>query len=237
MSRTPSIYTAIDTIDLEAATNLATAVKPHIGGLKLGLEFFLRQGHAGVRAMATLGLPVFLDLKLHDIPNTVAGGITAVMPLRPALITVHASGGMAMVAAAREAAEAYAAAQGGAPAKIIAVSVLTSLDKHDLDQIGVPKDPADQVVHLARMAVDAGADGIVCSPREISLVRAACGPSPLIISPGIRPLGDRADDQKRVMTPFDAVSAGADILVIGRPITQAKDPAEAAQLIAEEIAG
>lgn len=208
----------------------ASAVGPHCGLVKLGLEFFLAHGAAGYRAIA--GRPVFLDLKLHDIPNTVAGGVRAVLPLAPRLLTLHAAGGAAMIAAARQAAEAA----GPARPLLLAVTVLTSLDEAALASIGVAGTPAEQVVRLARLAVAAGADGIVCSPLEVAAVRAALGPGPKLVVPGIRPAGAAIGDQARVMTPAEAVSAGADWIVVGRPITAAADPAAAAAAIAAEIA-
>ena len=235
-SKPRGIFVALDTTDIEAAARLAFAVKPYVGGLKIGMEYFLRHGHQGYKAIAQIGLPIFLDLKLHDIPNTVAGGVRALSPLSPTMITVHASGGPAMIARAREMAHEVSAREGGEPAQIIAVSVLTSLGEDDLDRIGWPRDSASQVLHLSEMAAGAGADGIVCSPKEVRAVREAVGDDLTLVVPGIRPLGDAADDQKRVMTPYDAVSAGADVLVVGRPITQAADPAYAAKAIASEIA-
>lgn len=208
----------------------AGAAGPHCGLIKLGLEFFLANGAAGYRAIA--GQPVFLDLKLHDIPNTVAGGVRAVLPLAPRLLTLHAAGGAAMIAAARQAADAAGAAR----PLLLAVTVLTSLDAAALTAIGVTASPAEQVVRLAKLAVAAGADGIVCSPLEVAAVRAALGPGPKLVVPGIRPAGAAAGDQARVMTPVEAVSAGADWIVVGRPITGATDPAIAAAAISAEIA-
>lgn len=208
----------------------ASAAGPHCGLVKLGLEFFLAHGTAGYRAIA--GRPVFLDLKLHDIPNTVAGGVRAVLPLAPRLLTLHAAGGAAMIAAARQAAEAAGAAR----PLLLAVTVLTSLDEAALASVGVAGTPAEQVVRLAKLAVAAGADGIVCSPLEVAAVRAALGPGPKLVVPGIRPAGAAIGDQARVMTPAEAVSAGADWIVVGRPITAAADPAAAAAAIAAEIA-
>jgi orotidine-5'-phosphate decarboxylase len=219
------IYCAVDTIDLDHALALAHSLRGAVGGLKLGLEFFCANGPQGVRAvMDAADLPIFLDLKLHDIPNTVAGAIRAVLPLSPALITVHASGGPAMMEAAAEA----AASLGGERPAIVAVSVLTSLDEGDLFNIGVVGDPEEQVIRLAKLAMDCGMDGLVCAAPEISLVRAAIGPDPILVVPGLRPAGGAIGDQKRVTTPREAFLRGADVLVIGRPITQALDPAGAA---------
>lgn len=219
------VIVAIDTANLEQAVAWAGAVLPYVGMFKLGLEFFLAHGAPGVRAVA--GRPIFLDLKLHDIPNTVAGGVRAVLPLAPRMLTVHAAGGAAMIAAAREASEGARAAR----PLILAVTVLTSLDAAALAATGVPDAPADQVLRLARLAVSAGADGLVCSPQEVALLRAALGPDVTLVVPGIRPVGSAAGDQARVTTPSEAVSAGADWIVVGRPITAAADPAAAAAAI------
>ncbi len=223
---TNPIFVALDTPDLEQAEALARAVAPHVGGLKLGLEFFMANGPAGVRAIARLGAPVFLDVKLHDIPNTVAGAMRSLRPLGLAIVNVHAAGGSAMMAAAREAMD---------PAtKVIAVTVLTSLDASDLAAIGVPDEAGTQVGRLARLAKGAGLDGVVCSAHETAAVRAAWPDGHLVV-PGIRPTGAAIGDQKRVMTPREAMNAGASILVVGRPITGAADPAEAARAIAAAL--
>ncbi len=197
--------------------------------LKLGLAFFLAQGPAGVRAVTQA--PIFLDLKLHDIPNTVAGAVSAVLPLGAAMLTLHAGGGSAMITAARRAAEAA----GPARPKLLAVTVLTSLTAEALAETGVSATPGAQVLRLARLALAAGADGLVCSPQEVALLRDAIGPEPLLVVPGIRPAGSPAGDQARTLTPRDALAAGADWLVIGRPITEAPDPAAAAAGIAADL--
>ena len=220
------IFVAIDTPDLARARDLAAALGPHVGGLKLGLEFFAANGPAGVEAIAELRLPIFLDLKLHDIPNTVAKAVAALAPLEPLILTVHAAGGRAMLEAARAAA---------APAtKVVAVTVLTSLDAPDLCDIGVAGAPADQVARLAALARSCGLDGIVCSGAEVAAVRAAW-PDGFFVVPGVRPGGQAEADQKRVMSPRDALAAGASILVVGRPITAAADPAAAARDIAGSL--
>ncbi len=221
------VFVAIDTPDLARAEALARAVAPHVGGIKLGLEFFAAHGPAGVAAVAALGLPLFIDLKFHDIPNTVAGAVRALAPLAPAIITVHAAGGAAMLATAK------AAALPGT--KVVAVTVLTSLDAEDLTAIGVSGDPVAQVLRLAGLARSSGIDGVVASPHEAAAVRAAW-PEAVIIVPGVRPAGSDTGDQKRVMTPREALTAGASVLVIGRPITGASDPAAAAAAIAAELA-
>jgi orotidine-5'-phosphate decarboxylase len=229
-ARSNPIYVALDTPALDQATALAERVGPYVGGLKVGLEFVSANGPEGVRTLVKNGLPVFLDVKLHDIPNTVAGAMKALAPLGAAIINVHASGGGAMMRAAADAAACVPS-----PPKVLAVTVLTSLEAKDLVALGVEAAPLDQVVRLARLAKEAGLDGVVCSPREITAVRAACGAGFLIVTPGVRPAGGALDDQRRVMTPKDALALGADMLVIGRPITGASDPAEAARTIAAEL--
>jgi len=232
MRAPPAIFAALDTPDLSRAKALAFALKDAVAGLKLGLEFYSAQGPAGIRAMMHEGSALFLDLKLHDIPNTVAGAVRSLLPLRPALLTLHASGGAAMMRAAADAAR-----EGGADRpKLLAVTVLTSLDPDDLARLGLTGTPAQQVLRLAGLAKSSGLDGLVCSPAEVAAVRKMVGPDFLIVVPGIRPAGESAGDQKRTMTPREAADAGADILVIGRPITAAPDPAAAARAIAASLA-
>ncbi len=216
------IYVAIDTPDLARAQALAQKVRHHVGGLKLGLEFFCAHGAGGVREMAHIGLPIFLDLKLHDIPNTVAKAVQSLGPLAPAILTVHASGGRAMLE------DAKAAAPVGT--KVVAVTMLTSLDSNDLSDTGVIGSPADHVRRLADLAAESGIDGIVCSGEEVAAVKKAW-PKGFFVVPGVRPSNGVIGDQKRVVTPRAAVDAGASILVIGRPITQAEDPDAAARAI------
>jgi orotidine-5'-phosphate decarboxylase len=225
------IFVALDTPDLSRALALAEAVKPHVGGLKVGLEFITALGPEGISHIVSLGLPVFADVKFHDIPNTVAGAARALGECGAEIYNVHASGGAAMMRAAREAAGKFHPRP-----KVIAVTVLTSLAGSDLELVGQEASATAQVTRLAKLAKSSGLDGVVCSPQEIALVRAACGPDFLIVTPGVRPAGAALGDQRRVMTPGDAIRAGADILVIGRPITAASDPAEAAKGIAEEVA-
>jgi orotidine-5'-phosphate decarboxylase len=217
------IFVAIDTPDLGRARDIAKAVRTSAGGLKLGLEFFSANGPPGVAELAEFGLPIFLDLKLHDIPNTVAKAVQALGPLEPAILTVHAAGGQAML----ENAKAAAAAK----TKVVAVTVLTSLDARDLAAAGVKGSPADQVARLADLARNAGLDGIVCSGEEVGAARKAW-PDGFFVVPGVRPADGGASDQKRVVTPRAAIDAGASILVIGRPITEADDPAAAIRAIA-----
>jgi orotidine-5'-phosphate decarboxylase len=223
---TSPVFVALDTPDLDKAKAIAGKVKAQVGGLKLGLEFFSHNGPAGVLEMAHLGLPIFLDLKLHDIPNTVAKAVHALRPLEPAILTVHAAGGRGMME------DAKAAAAAGT--KVVAVTVLTSLDEEDLGATGVPGAPAAQVERLALLARAAGLDGVVCSGAEIETVRNAW-PDAFIVVPGVRPADAAVADQKRVVTPRQALDAGASILVVGRPITQADDPAAAARAIAATL--
>ena len=217
------VFVAIDTPDIHRAVALARQVRGIAGGVKLGLEFFCANGHQGVLRMAERELPIFLDLKLHDIPNTVAKAVEALAPLSPAILTVHAAGGREMLAAAKKAAPPST--------KVVAVTVLTSLDQGDLRDIGVEASPADQVTRLARLAQESGVDGIVCSGAEVAHAKAAW-PDGFFVVPGVRPPGSDVGDQKRVVTPREALDDGASVLVIGRPITGAPDPAQAVRDIA-----
>lgn len=230
------IYVPLDTPDLEKALGIAGQLKGLIGGVKIGKEFFTALGPQGVAAVSALGMPLFTDLKFHDIPNTVAGAVRAAMQMRPTILNVHAAGGRAMMAAAKDAAEDEAAKLNCAKPLILAVTVLTSLDDTDLSDIGVADGSLDQVKRLAVLAQQSGMDGVVCSAAEIEGLRETCGMEFKLLTPGIRPSWSVAGDQKRVVTPSDAVKRGADYLVIGRPITGAVDPAEAAKRIAAEIA-
>ncbi len=226
------ILCAIDTSDLEEAMDLAHALAGDVGGLKIGKELFTAHGPDGVARLQESGHEIFLDLKYHDIPATVAGAVGAAASLGCFVLTVHASGGSEML---RQAATAAAAAP--RPPLVVGVTVLTSLDEDDLQAVGQDGPVADQVLRLARLAQSSGLGGVVCSPHEIAALREALGPEFKLVVPGIRPSWAGADDQKRVMTPGEAIAAGADYLVIGRPITRATDPAAAAKRIAEEIAG
>lgn len=216
------IYVAIDTPDLTKAQTLAGQVRHHVGGLKLGLEFFCANGHHGVHEMMKFGLPIFLDLKLHDIPNTVAKAVQALHMLEPAVLTVHAAGGRAMLEDAKAAA--------GINTKVVAVTVLTSLDDGDLLDIGVGGKAEDQVRRLADLAQSAGLDGIVCSGAEVAIAKAAWHDGYFVV-PGVRPVGGAMGDQKRAVTPREALDRGASMLVIGRPISHAEDPDLAAREI------
>jgi orotidine-5'-phosphate decarboxylase len=224
-------FVALDTTDLGHALDLAGSLAGHVGGMKVGKEFFTACGPDGVRAVADCGMPVFLDLKFHDIPNTVAGAVRAALPLQPMMMTIHASGGAAMM---RAAAQAAAEAGDGRPL-ILGITVLTSMDESDLQDVGVESPLTDQVLRLATLAQDSGLDGVVCSAREVEDLREHLGKDFKLVVPGIRPKWAASDDQKRIVTPAVAVTIGADHLVIGRPITGAADPVEAADKIAAEI--
>jgi orotidine-5'-phosphate decarboxylase len=214
------VYLALDLPRLDDARALATKVKAHIGGLKLGLEFFCAHGHHGVREIAHVGLPIFLDLKLHDIPNTVAGAMQAINVLEPAIVTVHASGGRAMME------DAKAAAANGT--KVVAVTMLTSLDERDLVRTGVSGSAHEQVLRLAELAHTAGLDGIVCSGREVRAVREQWKDGFFVV-PGLRMTEHGTGDQKRVVTPRQARDDGASVLVVGRPISRADNPLASAR--------
>ncbi|MCW3837954.1 orotidine-5'-phosphate decarboxylase [Sphingomonas canadensis] len=216
------IFVALDTPDLERAKAIATRVRAHVGGIKLGLEFFMANGRHGVHEMADIGLPIFLDLKFHDIPNTVAKAVQALRPLEPAILTVHAAGGRAMLE------DAKAAAPTGT--KVVAVTMLTSLDGDDMASIGLRPDPHEQVMRLTELAKSAGVDGIVCSGEEVKAAHAIWKDGFFVV-PGVRPADGHHGDQKRVVTPRQALDHGASILVVGRPITQAQDPDLAAREI------
>ena len=214
------VYLALDVPQLDAATALVNKVKGHIGGVKLGLEFFCAHGIHGVHEIAHLGLPIFLDLKLHDIPNTVAGALQSLHVLEPAILTVHASGGRAMMEDAKAAA--------GENTKVVAVTMLTSLDERDLERTGVSGTAHDHVMRLAELAEASGLDGIVCSGQEVGAVHKQWK-SGFFVVPGLRPGGKATGDQKRVVTPRKARDDGASVLVIGRPISRADDPEQAAR--------
>jgi orotidine-5'-phosphate decarboxylase len=230
------IFVALDTPEVERVRELVTQLWDHVGGFKVGLELFISHGPSIVREIRDRGARVFLDLKLHDIPNTVAGAAAAAARLGVDYLTVHAGGGAAMIGAAQEAARKAAADSGVAAPTILGVTVLTSLDDAALEQIGLSGPARTAVVRLAGLVRDAGAGGLVCSPLEIRDARRAF-PEGKIVVPGIRPAGaaQRADDQARVATPAQAVDHGADLLVIGRPITRADDPVAAARAIAGEL--
>ena len=226
---------ALDLTDIDHVATLASQLAPSVGAVKLGQEFFTTNGPDGVRAVAA-DVPIFLDLKFHDIPNTVAAAVRSVAPLRPAMLTVHACGGMAMMRAACDAARQSATVLDIQPPLILAVTVLTSLSTADLEGLGMRENPADWVMRLADVAGQAGCDGVVCSPHELTRLRDCCGNDFVLVTPGIRPLGDDHNDQKRTATPSQAIAAGADYIVVGRPITRAADPVAAAARIAATLA-
>lgn len=214
------ICAALDLPDPQSAARLAEKLAGHVGMLKVGLELFVAHGPAALDPIRRCGLPIFLDLKLHDIPQTVEAAARGAAALGVQYVTVHASGGAEMIRAARRAL---------GRTRLLAVTVLTSLDEADLDAIGLAR---DAVPRLAKLAIAAGADGIVCSPQEVAALRAALGPGPELVVPGIRPAGAAAGDQRRVGTPAEAVRAGATWIVVGRPLRDAPDPAAAADAIA-----
>ena len=231
------IVCAIDTADLDEAKRLADRLSGAVGLLKLGLQFYVAHGRAGVAALADSGLPVFLDLKFHDIPNTVAGAVRATAGAAPAMLTVHAGGGAAMMRAAAAAAMRLADTAAGARPKVLAVTILTSFDDADAESVGMAGPVVDLVKRTAALAQACGLDGAVASAREVAMLRAECGPDFTLVVPGIRPGWASADDQKRIVTPAEALHRGADYLVIGRPITRADDPGDAAARIAAEMDG
>ncbi|GHH62517.1 orotidine 5'-phosphate decarboxylase [Streptosporangium violaceochromogenes] len=221
------IAVALDAPDLETAARWAALVTPHVGTVKVGLELYLRYGPEVIASIrGASGVRIFLDLKLHDIPNTVAGAVRAVARLKPAILTVHAAGGPAMIRAAVDELP---------EGRIAAVTVLTSLSEADLERVGLAGPADDAVRRLAALAVGAGARALVCSPREVAAVRAEVGPDVTLITPGVRPAGSDLQDQARVATPERAYADGADLLVIGRPITGAADPGAAAAGIAAAL--
>ena len=231
MDPSDRIFVALDTPDLDKALALAEGLRGLVGGVKLGKEFFTAQGPAGVNVVSALGVAVFLDLKFHDIPATVAGAVGAALAMKPFMLSVHASGGEAMMWAAADAAREV----GDERPLVIAVTVLTSLWSGDLAATGIESSAAAQVLRLARLAESCGLDGVVCSAREATDLRREFGQDFKLVVPGIRPDWAQTDDQKRTQTPAEAVASGADYLVIGRPITGAADPADAARRIAEEL--
>lgn len=230
MSDTPKIFCAIDTADLDHACDLAAKIAPVTGGIKLGLEFFNNFGPQGIERVlkAAPDAQLFIDLKFHDIPNTVAGAVRVICTnFSPAYLNVHASGGLEMMQAAKDACSA--------DTKLLAVTILTSLDAKAIEQVGYSNDVPVQVEQLAHLTQKAELDGVVCSAHEIERLRSACGSDFTLMVPGIRPAGSDIGDQKRVMTPKEALSAGATHLVIGRPITGAEDPAKAAADILADL--
>ncbi|MDA0990698.1 MAG: orotidine-5'-phosphate decarboxylase [Verrucomicrobia bacterium] len=230
--RTAQLIVAVDIPNPNDVAPLIDSLPPEVTFYKIGLELFVAGGPAILETLAARGKKIFLDLKLHDIPRTVEAAVRSACQYPIALLTVHTQGGRAMLTAAAEAARA---AGPNAP-KVIGVTMLTSLDQRDLIDLGIPRSLDDQTLALAQLGIDAGLDGLVCSPLEVKRMRQTLGPNPVLVTPGIRPRDAAAGDQKRIATPTDAVRAGSSYVVVGRPILQAKDPAAAAQTILDEIA-
>jgi orotidine-5'-phosphate decarboxylase len=224
------LIVALDFPDAAAALSCADQLADSVSWFKVGLELYLASGDSTVRELKRRGHHVFLDLKLHDIPNTAASAVRSLAKLEPDLLTLHAAGGRAMLSAAAEAARSLPH-----PPRLLAVTVLTSMDATALAETGVSATPVEQVLRLARLAADCGIDGMVCSPAEAAAVHSAL-PKALLVTPGIRPAGADAGDQKRIATPQFALAAGASMLVVGRPITAAADPKAAAQAILSDMA-
>lgn len=224
------LIVALDTTDLGQAVKWAEGVKPSVEAVKFGMEFFYAHGAGGYQEIAKTGCPIFLDLKLHDIPNTVAGGIKALLDLKPAMLTVHTSGGLEMMKAAKRIIQS-------SNHRIIAlgVTILTSLDQQAIEQIGFNQKLENHVLRLAELAHKAGLNGIVCSPHELGAIKNRFKNDLITVVPGIRPEGAKKQDQSRTMTPREAAEAGADYIVVGRPITQSNDPAKAAATITDDL--
>ncbi len=235
LNQSEKIFCALDTTNVDQAVQLAKSLKGIIGGVKLGLEFFMANGADGFKRVADTEIPIFLDLKFHDIPNTVAGAIRSVAPLAPKILTIHTQGGPEMMRRASEVAKEEAEKHNCEKPWVIGVTVLTSLDATDIAATGLSGSVPASVERLGLLAEKNQLDGVVCSPIEINLLRRVSSKDFKLIVPGIRPTGSAAGDQKRVMTPKDAVDNGANVLVIGRPITQAPDPVEAAKNIVSAL--
>ena len=228
------IIVAIDTIDSVLALKLVKTI-PGAGAIKLGLEYFCFNGPEGIKLISKTGAKIFLDLKFHDIPNTVAGAIKAILHLQPYMITVHLSGGYDMLIRANEIVTEYCIKNSIKKPIILGVSVLTSLDEKDFISLGIKGKVQEQVIRLAKLAQNTGLDGLVSSAKELKIIRKEIGQNLLLVTPGIRPAGGQINDQKRIVTPSQAINDGANFLVIGRPITAAKDPKEALNYIAKEV--
>ena len=229
------IFVALDTPDLEVAEHLVELLNGCVGGVKVGKEFFTSQGPRGVQSIVGKGLPVFLDLKFHDIPNTIVGAVKAAVDLGPKILNVHASGGKMMMQKALEASSERSQLLGVERPLILGVTVLTSMTSEELGEIGVNATPGDQVRRLSNLCRESGLDGVVCSPAEIKAVRETCGEDFIILTPGIRPQWSVPDDQKRILSPLEAITNGADYLVIGRPITSSTNPVAAVKRILSEL--
>ena len=220
---------ALDVADARLALDLVDRLGDSCRWLKVGMELYYAAGNSLLDALRSRGYRIFLDLKLHDIPNTVAGGVSSLAKVGAELLTIHASGGQAMMTAAAE------AAKGPNAPRLLAVTVLTSIDADEMAGVGFAGTPAEQVLRLARLAKESGINGFVCSADEVATLRAELGPEAMLVVPGIRPAGSAADDQRRLATPADAISRGASLLVVGRPITKAPNPGDAARAILKEI--
>ena len=229
------LFCALDHGIHEKVYKTAESIAEFVDGLKLGLEYFTALGPRGVEQFSELGLPIFLDLKLHDIPNTIMGAVRSLVPLSPYYLTLHASGGEQMLYAASQTAHEEASKLSLPTPKLLAVTILTSLDSTDLLRQGISRQVTDQTLRLAELSQQAGMDGIVCSPHEIKSIRNNCGNHFDIVVPGIRQTSDSTHDQKRVMAPSQAVEAGADVLVVGRPITSAPNPVSVAKDIVAQL--
>ena len=234
MDSKKKIIVALDTTDISKALAL-TKLIPDVGAFKLGLEYFCANGPEGINKISETGIKIFLDLKFHDIPNTVAGAIKASLNMEPYMMTVHLSGGYNMLHRTMEEVKEYCEKNSLKTPLILGVSVLTSIDDNDFTSLGIIGKVEDQVIRLAKLAKDAGLDGMVCSAKELKIVKKKMGQNLILVTPGIRPAGGIMNDQKRITTPSQAVSDGADFLVIGRPITEAIDPVQALNNISSEI--
>ena len=234
MNSKKKIIVAIDTIDTNEALKI-TKLIPDVGAFKLGLEYFCANGPKGISKISETGVKIFLDLKFHDIPNTVAGAIRASLNLEPYMMTVHLSGGYNMLDRTMEEVKEYCSKKSLKRPLILGVSVLTSIDNSDFSALGIKGKVEDQVVRLAKLAEYAGLDGLVCSAKELKIVKREVGKNLILVTPGIRPTGGAINDQKRIVTPAQAIKDGANFLVIGRPITSVDDPQEALNNISLEI--
>lgn len=234
MNSKKKIIVAIDTIDTNEALKI-TKLIPDVGAFKLGLEYFCANGPKGISKISETGVKIFLDLKFHDIPNTVAGAIRASLNLEPYMMTVHLSGGYNMLDRTMEEVKEYCSKKSLKRPLILGVSVLTSIDNNDFSSLGIKGKVEDQVVRLAKLAENSGLDGLVCSAKELKIVKREVGKNLILVTPGIRPAGGEVNDQKRILTPAQAIKDGANFLVIGRPITSVDDPQEALNNITLEI--
>ena len=226
-----ALFCALDMKSIEQAISVTSTLKDYIDGIKIGMEAFYSMGIDGYRRLQDLNTPIFLDLKLHDIPNTVKSAIEALVKLNPYMINVHTTGGSEML---RAAVSVLNECKENKP-KLVGVTILTSMDQSSFDEQGIKLDIEDQVINLATLAADCGLDGVVCSPHEANRVKDTCGSNFLTVVPGIRIEENKLDDQKRILTPEQALSNGADILVVGRPLTKARDPIEVARVIRNSI--